>query len=168
MIRPEVLEAWDDLLDVIKKTQDPRSYELATLAAAKTLKSSYCCLAHSEVLAEQGLGMDEVVKIMTEDSPESLSEKERCMMQFSSKVARSADQVRFKDVKKLHDFGYSDAEIFDIAATAAARSFFTKLLDALGVQPDSSYASLPEPVRDALVVGRPIEDSMLKSNGTAT
>ena len=39
-------------------------------------------------------------------------------------------------VQALKSFGYSDAEIFDIAAIAASRSFFTKLLDALGVEPE--------------------------------
>jgi hypothetical protein len=31
---------------------DLRRYELATLAAARRLRSSYCCLAHGRVLAE--------------------------------------------------------------------------------------------------------------------
>ena len=32
---------------------DLRRYELATLAAARRLRSSYCCVAHGTVLAEQ-------------------------------------------------------------------------------------------------------------------
>jgi hypothetical protein len=49
-----------------------------------------------------------------------------------------------------------DAEIFDVAAIAAARAFFTKLLDALGTEPDAAYMGLDEPLRTALTVGRPI------------
>jgi hypothetical protein len=52
--------------------------------------------------------------------------------------------------------GYQDEEIFDVAATAAARCFFSKLLDALGVQADSTFNDLDPTLREALTVGRPI------------
>ena len=41
-------------------------------------------------------------------------------------------------------------------ATAAGRAFFTKLLDGLGVETDSVFVQLDEPIRQALTVGRPI------------
>jgi hypothetical protein len=34
---------------------------------------------------------------------------------------------------------------------------FTKVVDGLGFQPHAAYAELDETLRDALVVGRPIE-----------
>ena len=51
--RPEVLAAWVQLNTAIKAGMDLRRYELATLAAARRLRSSYCCLAHGSVLARQ-------------------------------------------------------------------------------------------------------------------
>ena len=51
--RPEVLAAWVQLNTAIKAGMDLRRYELATLAAARRLRSSYCCLAHGTVLLEQ-------------------------------------------------------------------------------------------------------------------
>ncbi len=44
----------------------------------------------------------------------------------------------------------------DVVLTAAVRSFWTKTLDALGVQPDASYSELEPELREVLVVGRPI------------
>jgi hypothetical protein len=41
---------------------------------------------------------------------------------------------------------------------AAARCFFSKTLDALGVQPDAEYATLAPELRETLVTGRPIDD----------
>jgi hypothetical protein len=35
--------------------------------------------------------------------------------------------------------GLTDPEIFDVALAAAARSFFSKSLDAMGAQPDPEY-----------------------------
>ena len=80
------------------------------------------------------------------------------MMAFAEKVARNADQITSADIEVLRSHGYRDEEIFDLAAAAAARCFFSKLLDALGVQPDSSFNELDPTLRQALTVGRPIAD----------
>jgi alkylhydroperoxidase family enzyme len=48
--RPEVLSAWGQLLGAIRGNMDQRRYELATLAAAGALRSTYCMLAHSTAL----------------------------------------------------------------------------------------------------------------------
>lgn len=68
----------------------------------------------------------------TPDGP--LEPRERAMMAFVEKVALNADRI-----------------------TAAARCFFSKLLDALGVQADSTFNDLDPALRDALTVGRPID-----------
>ena len=47
----------------------------------------------------------------------------------------------------------------DVVLAAAARCFFSKTLDALGVRPDASYAELAPELREALVVGRPIAEA---------
>ena len=50
-LRPGVLDGWTALLKSIQSNLPVRSYELATLAAARALRSSYCSLAHGNVLA---------------------------------------------------------------------------------------------------------------------
>jgi len=50
-LRPGVLDGWTALLRSIQSNLSVRSYELATLAAARALRSSYCSLAHGNVLA---------------------------------------------------------------------------------------------------------------------
>ena len=48
--RPAVYGAWLQLKDAIAGSMDTRRYELATVAAARSLRSSYCTLAHGKVL----------------------------------------------------------------------------------------------------------------------
>jgi hypothetical protein len=60
------------------------------------------------------------------------------------------------DVDRLKAHGLDDGEIFDIAAAVAGRAFFTKLLDALGSEPDQAFGRLSEAMRATLTVGRPI------------
>ena len=79
-------------------------------------------------------------------------------MELADKVAGDATTVTQADIDRLRDLGLSDVEIFDVVATAAVRCFWSTALDALGVLPDPSFAEFEPQLRDALTVGRPIEE----------
>lgn len=155
-LRPGVRAGWTALLNSIQSNLSVRRYELATLAAARALRSSYCSLAHGSVLAEKVFDGPTVTAIMN-DAPESpLDPGERAMMAFAEKVVLAADRITEGDIELLRSHGYQDEEIFDVAAAAAARCFFSKLLDALGVQADAVFDDLDPALRKALTVGRPV------------
>ena len=79
-------------------------------------------------------------------------------MAFAEKVAGSPDQISSADIEGLRSHGYRNEKIFDLAAVAAARCFFSKLLDAVGVRPDSVFNDLDPALRRVLTVGRPVDD----------
>ena len=155
--RPAVYEAWQQLNGAIKAQMDLRRYELATLAAARRLRSSYCCLAHGTVLAER-FG-EPVARIAADHRAAGLDEIDVAVMDLAEQVADDAASVGAADLQRLRDLGLSQEEIMDVILAAAARCFFSKTLDALGVQPDPGYRDLDPGLRQALVVGRPIADS---------
>jgi alkylhydroperoxidase family enzyme len=151
-LRPQVFEAWKQLLTAVKSTSDERRYELATLAAARRLRSSYCCLAHGKVLAEKFYDFDSVPSL-----PEGLDDADRAIMAFAEQVVADATAITESDVEELRRHGLSDGEIFDVVLAATIRCFFSKTLDALGVQPDADFARLDPAFNEPLTVGRPIE-----------
>ncbi len=157
-LRPEVYGAWRQLNGSIKAGMDLRRYELATLAAARRLRSSYCALAHGSVLMKnEFLTPDALSGLMEEDGTTAdLSPVDVAVMELADKVADDATEVTQTDIDKLRALGLSDTDILDVVLTAAARCFFSKTLDALGAAPDAKYAALDPAVRDALTVGRPI------------
>jgi alkylhydroperoxidase family enzyme len=134
---------------------DRRRFELVTFAAANALRSTLCSLAHGERLTEF-LSMEDVEAIARGETPKSLSAAEAAMIVFGRKVASDASAVTADDVELLKRHGFTDAEIFDISAAAAARSFWTKILDSLGVEADAPFRAMSPEFRDALTVGRPI------------
>lgn len=156
-LRPAVYEAWLQLNGAIKAQMDLRRYEFATLAAARRLQSSYCCLAHGKVLAER-FG-EPVVLIATDHRAAGLDEIDVAVMDLAEQVADDATSVSEVDLQRLRDLGLSQEEVMDVVLAAAARCFFSKTLDALGVRPDPGYRDLEPGLRQALVVGRPIADS---------
>ena len=155
-LRPEVRDGWAALLRSIQGNLSQRTYELATLAAARAIRSSYCSLAHGSVLAKHVFDPATVTAIATDTGRAPIEPRERAMMAFAEQVALNADHVTQADVDALRAHGYRDEEIFDIAAAAAARCFFSKVLDALGVQADASFHDLDPAMRAALTVGRPV------------
>jgi uncharacterized peroxidase-related enzyme len=155
--RPEVYAAWAQLNGAIKAGMDLRRYELATLAAARRLRSSYCCLAHGTVLLER-FG-EPVREIALNHRAAGLDEVDVAVMDLAERVVDDATSIGVADLQRLRDLGLSDTEIMDVVLAAAARCFFAKTLDALGVRPDPGYRELEPELREALVVGRPIADA---------
>jgi uncharacterized peroxidase-related enzyme len=154
-LRPEVYAAWKQLNGAIKAGLDLRTYELATLAAARRLRSTYCMLAHGTILADKFLGPD-AVRTLADGDGAALDPRDRAVMGLADQVAKDATAISREDVDGLRSLGLTDEEILGVVLAAAARCFFSKALDALGAEPDPKYAGLDPALRDALTVGRPI------------
>jgi uncharacterized peroxidase-related enzyme len=153
--QPDVYLAWQQLNRTIRSAGDLRRFELATLAAARKLRSSYCALAHGKILAEK-FSDNESVRAF----PRGLSPVDVAVVELAEKVVVDATSVTAADVDRLRTLGLSDDEILVVVLAAAARCFFSKTLDALGIQPDSAYGTLDPELRSALTVGRPIEGAV--------
>jgi len=156
--RPEIMTLWANLQRGIRAHVEPRRYELVTLAAALALRTSYCSLAHGKALLEW-YSEDELRAIVTggDAAAEVLTEAEIAMMAYAARAATSPWRVTAGEVAGLRRHGFSDAEIFDIAASATARAFFSGVVEAVGGEPDASFLEMDEPLRELLTVGRPID-----------
>ena len=157
-LRPGVYAAWRQLNGEIKAGMDLRRYELATLAAARRLRSTYCALAHGSVLLQNFLEPAALRAVAEDHRTAGLDEVDVAVMDLADKVADDATSVGEEDIERLRSLGLSDSDIFDVVAAAAARCFFSKMLDGLGAQPDARCAELEPELRGALTVGRPFDD----------
>jgi uncharacterized peroxidase-related enzyme len=154
-LRPDVYDAWAKLIGSIRANMDLRRYELATLAAAQALSSSYCSLAHGLVLKEKVFDETELNNVVNGEASE---EVDNAVMALARNVAIDASRITESDVAPLRRLGFADEEIFDVVLAAAARAFFSKTLDGTGTEPDREYRDLlGSGLSDRLAVGRPIE-----------
>ena len=104
----------------------------ATLAAARRLRSSYCCLAHGTVLLEQ---FDEpVLEIALDHRAAGLDQVDVAVMDLAERVVDDATSIGDADLQPLRDLGLSETDIMDVVLAAAARCFFSKTLDGVGVR----------------------------------
>lgn len=134
--RPELMSRWGRLLAEARRPVDDYRYELVTFAAANRLGHTACSLAHGGKLANM-IGTESVTAIADGRESDVLSDADVAIVRFARSVAEDARQVSPEQVDALRtQFGLDEADIFDIASIAAARCFFTKILDALGSKPD--------------------------------
>ena len=181
--RPEVYAAWRALATAVSGGMDHRTYEIATVAAARALRSTYCSLAHGEVLLERyadrhGLravlaAADGAAPELTaaggpttsEGSPTSRSaepdaktapaDRDALIAVFAARVARHAPDIDDAEREALRARGLSDADILDVILAVAARCFFSTVLDATGTRADAAYRErLPADLVAELTCGR--------------
>lgn len=158
--RPEVADAWQALNLAIRGGMDRRRYEIATIAAARARRSTYCTVAHSMFLRDV-CGSEETMRsIATHPDGAGLDEVDRAVYEFATAVATDAAAIESADVERLHRLGLSDTDIADVVFAAAARCFFTAVLDGLGAEldPETAAEFSPDLLR-AMVVGRPVAGS---------
>jgi len=157
--RPDVAQAWNALNATIRDGMNRRRFEIATIAAARALRSTYCTAAHSKFLRD--VCADETTMRSIAEHPDgaALDLQDRAVYQFAAKVAADAASVDADDVERLRAVGLTDEEIADVVFAASARCFFTAVLDGLGAQLDVQTAeTFPEALLSSMVVGRPVAE----------
>ena len=154
--RPDVAAAWNTLNVTVRTGMSRRRFEIATIAAARTLRSTYCTAAHTSFLRD--VCQDEATMTAIADDPTGagLDAEDRAVYEFAAKLARDASSVEQADVDTLRAVGLSDGDVADIVFAVAARTFFATVLDGLGARLDTEIATTFSPdVLASVTVGRP-------------
>ena len=161
-LRPGVHAAWRELVRVIRTTIHLRRYELVTIAAARALGCRACVSAHGAVLLRNQFVDRPQLEAIVRDfhaADADLDPVEVAVMDLAEKVAIEAHRVGPADIDGLRSLGLEDAEIFDVVLVAAARAFYSKTLESLGVPPSpelvetNGLLDLVEPPRAAVGLG---------------
>ena len=152
---PDAYTAWKSLITAVRGQMDTRRCELVTLAAARTLRSSYCSTAHGRILSDRWYSHDEVLAMMDDHHSAGLDEVDVAVMDFAAKIAADPTSATAGDVDHLRHLGLSERDILDVVLATAARCFFATVVESLAAGPDPELMDpLPEPLREALLVGR--------------
>ena len=153
---PDAYQAWLRLIRVAYGSMDRRRCELATLAAARALKSTCCSVAHGMFLRDLFYDSEQVIRIAEDYRDADLEPVDVAIMSFAEKAATDPSSVTQEDVDDLKEHGLSDREIFDVAYAVAARAFFATLIESLGTTAETPMVkSLDEELLAVLSVGRP-------------
>lgn len=152
---PDAFAAWRQLITAIQGQMNRRRCELVTLAAAKTLRSSYCSTAHGKLLAERWYDQPTVLAMIQDHHTAGLDDIDVAIMDFAEKVASDPTAITADDVDGLRRLGLSERDILDVVLAVAARAFFATVIESMAAGPDPELMEpLNVDLREALLVGR--------------
>jgi uncharacterized peroxidase-related enzyme len=155
--RPDVARTWGALSATIRDGMDRRLFEIATIAAARARRSTYCTAAHSKFLRDVCDDEPTMRAICQHPDGSTLESRDRAAYELAAAVADDASSVTQSQVDQALARGLSEKDVADVVFAAAARCFFTAVLDGLGAQLDPQTAGTFSPdLLGSMVVGRPV------------
>ncbi|MFE4470514.1 peroxidase-related enzyme [Leifsonia sp. NPDC056824] len=146
---PEAYRAWEQLVRAIIAQLGVRRFELVTLAAAQGTHSQHCRLAHGRKSLAV-MDADDVEAVARDFHEAGLSEAEVAMMEYAERISTDAASMTEADSLRLRELGFTDREIVDITLAAAARNYFSRAIQALGVAVEVP-PGISDGLRDALL-----------------
>ncbi len=113
--------------------------EMIVVATSAANQCQYCVIAHGAILrirAKNPLIADQVaVNYRKAD----ITPRQRAMLDFAMKVALEAHVVSEADFSALAAHGFSDDDIWDIAAIAAFFALSNRLANVTGMRPNDEF-----------------------------
>lgn len=137
-LHPEPFERMRLVTREVRSKMPLRRYELIQLAVSLAVECPTCTVVHGALLRRQVFGPDEMRRILADFRCAGLEASEVAIMSYAQKLSGAGRPER-GDVEALRYNGLSDTEILDITMAAAARNFFTRIFNALGVEPEPAY-----------------------------
>lgn len=143
--RPEEFRAFmayhDTLMDK-KEGLTKAEREMIVVAVSAHNQCQYCVIAHGAILrirAKNPLIADQVAANFRKAD---ITPKQKAMLEFALKVTQRANEVEEADSAALRDLGFSDDEIWDIAAIAAFFGMSNRLANFTSLRPNDEFYAM--------------------------
>ncbi|UWQ01240.1 peroxidase-related enzyme [Aliiroseovarius crassostreae] len=113
--------------------------EMIAVVVSSVNRCWYCQVAHGaavrELSGDPKLGEAMVMNWRVAD----LDDRQRGMLAFAEKVTKTSAEVEEHDRQALRILGFSDRDIWDIAATVGFFSMSNRMASAVGMKPNDAY-----------------------------
>ena len=116
--------------------------EMIVVATSNANQCQYCVVAHGAILrirAKDPLIADQVaINYRKAD----ITPRQKAMLDFAMKVSARAQEVGDEDVTALRGHGFSDEDVWDIAAVSAFFSMSNRLANATSMRPNPEFYAM--------------------------
>jgi uncharacterized peroxidase-related enzyme len=116
--------------------------EMIVVVTSAVNQCQYCVIAHGAILrirAKNPLIADQVASNYRKAD---LTPRQRAMLDFAMKVSQQAQAVEEADSVALREHGFSDDDIWDIAAIAAFFAMSNRLANFTSLRPNDEFYAL--------------------------
>jgi uncharacterized peroxidase-related enzyme len=113
--------------------------EMIAVAVSSDNHCFYCLTAHGAAVRQLS-GIPQLGELMAMNwRAADLPPRQHAMLAFAEKVTLSAAQIEEADRQALRDVGFSDREIWDIAAVASFFNMSNRMASAVDMRPNDEY-----------------------------
>jgi uncharacterized peroxidase-related enzyme len=113
--------------------------EMIAVAVSADNRCFYCLTAHGAAV-RQISGMPQLGELMAMNwRAAKLPPRQTAMLVFAEKISRASAEIEERDRQALRDAGFSDREIWDIAAVASFFNMSNRMASAVDMQPNDEY-----------------------------
>jgi uncharacterized peroxidase-related enzyme len=113
--------------------------EMIAVAVSADNRCFYCLTAHGAAV-RQISGVPQLGELMAMNwRAAGLPPRQTAMLAFAEKVTRASAHIQERDRQALRDVGFSDRDIWDIAAVASFFNMSNRMASAVDMRPNDQY-----------------------------
>ena len=113
--------------------------EMIAVAVSADNRCFYCLTAHGAAV-RQISGLPQLGELMAMNwRAAKLPPRQTAMLVFAEKITRASAHIEERDRQALRDVGFSDREIWDIAAVASFFNMSNRMASAVDMRPNDEY-----------------------------
>ena len=116
--------------------------EMIVVATSSANQCQYCVIAHGAILRIRAKNPLIADQIAVNYRKADITPRQRAMLDFAMKVATASQLISDADFAALAGHGFSDDDIWDIAAIAAFFALSNRLANVTGMRPNDEFYML--------------------------
>jgi uncharacterized peroxidase-related enzyme len=113
--------------------------EMIVVATSSANQCHYCVIAHGAILRIRAKNPQIADQIAVNYRKADISPRQRAMLDFAMKVSREAHLVSESDFADLAGHGFSDDDIWDIAAISAFFALSNRMANVTAMRPNDEF-----------------------------
>jgi uncharacterized peroxidase-related enzyme len=116
--------------------------EMIVVATSSANQCHYCVVAHGAILRIRAKNPQIADQIAINYRKADITPRQRAMLDFAMKVSRAAEEISEQDFADISRHGFSDDDIWDIAAISAFFALSNRMANVTGMRPNDEFYML--------------------------
>jgi uncharacterized peroxidase-related enzyme len=113
--------------------------EMIVVATSSANQCHYCVVAHGAILRIRAKNPQIADQIAINYRKADITPRQKTMLDFAMKVSRAAEEISEQDFADVARHGFSDDDIWDIAAISAFFALSNRVANVTGMRPNDEF-----------------------------
>ncbi len=143
--RPDEFRAFFAYHDALMDKPGPitkAEREMIVVATSSANQCQYCVVAHGAILRVRAKNPLIADQVATNYRKADITARQRAMLDFAMKVSARAYEVDDSDIQDLKGHGFTEEDVWDIAAIAAFFGMSNRLANVTSMRPNDEFFAM--------------------------